>query len=268
MLLAHAWLIWRLQSPGLIYRMFCVVRRLYSATQCLSNPNNRQRIAGIFRCQLAQGYPEGLRSSLVILVLVNLPLSPLANSLSDTLAISQGEQGQEIDVKLAGQIGGSTNAMAVEGNRAYVGVGPRLVILDVSEPWQPTFLGQTGVLPGIVRGLTYRHLWTDRDAGPLAGIGHTFEVTPYYVETSERAYLAPGTTYTVTLQYDETERGPVVEDTLAFYWWDGSRWLKEPSSVVDSGRNTLTATPDYLSLWAVLGKTRRTYLPLMLRAAA
>ena len=46
-----------------------------------------------------------------------------------------------------GQIGGSINAVAVEGNYAYVALGPRLVVLDISDPTKPTKVGQTGMLP-------------------------------------------------------------------------------------------------------------------------
>jgi len=39
----------------------------------------------------------------------------------------------------------------VEGNYAYVGVGFRLVILDISDSANPTVVGQTEVLPDIVQ---------------------------------------------------------------------------------------------------------------------
>ncbi len=39
----------------------------------------------------------------------------------------------------------------MQGNYVYLGVGPRLIILNVSNPAQPAFVGQTDVLPGTVR---------------------------------------------------------------------------------------------------------------------
>ena len=57
-------------------------------------------------------------------------------------------QQQAQNVELVGQIGGVTYAMAVQGTYSYIGVGPRLVILNVSDPSHPTVVGQTGVLPG------------------------------------------------------------------------------------------------------------------------
>ncbi|MER3545820.1 MAG: hypothetical protein C4311_14815 [Chloroflexota bacterium] len=54
------------------------------------------------------------------------------------------------DAALIGQIGGSAYAVAVQGHCAYIGVGPRLVIVDISNPAQPVAVGRTRVLPSIV----------------------------------------------------------------------------------------------------------------------
>ena len=99
----------------------------------------------------------------------------------------------------------------------------------------------------------------------LIGIGHFFNVTAVYSGTGQPAQIAPGQTYTVTVRYTDAEKGPAIENTLALYYWDGSGWVKEPSSVVDTAANTVTATPNHFSLWAVLGETKRAYLPLVLR---
>ena len=57
------------------------------------------------------------------------------------------------NVELVGQIGGLSCAVAVQGDYVYLGVGPRLVVLDVSNPANPTVVGRTEVLPDIVRGV-------------------------------------------------------------------------------------------------------------------
>jgi hypothetical protein len=49
---------------------------------------------------------------------------------------------------LFGQTGGATRAVAVQGDYAYLNVGPRLVILDVADPTRPVVAGQSAVLPG------------------------------------------------------------------------------------------------------------------------
>jgi hypothetical protein len=56
-------------------------------------------------------------------------------------------------VEFVGQIGGSSYAVTVSGTLAYVGMGSRMVILDVSEPATPTIVGQTPPLPGTVKGI-------------------------------------------------------------------------------------------------------------------
>ena len=60
---------------------------------------------------------------------------------------------QAQNVELVGQIGGVTYAVAISGTLAYIGVGPRLVILNVADPAHPAVVGQTGVLPGVAYGV-------------------------------------------------------------------------------------------------------------------
>jgi len=102
--------------------------------------------------------------------------------------------------------------------------------------------------------------------GNLVGIGHLFDVTAVYSSTGQPAQ--PMQPYTITVQYTDTEKGPAIENTLGLYYWDGSQWIKESSSMVDTAANTVTASPNHFSRWAVLGETRRVYLPLVLRGYA
>jgi Tol biopolymer transport system component len=99
----------------------------------------------------------------------------------------------------------------------------------------------------------------------LIGVGHFFDIDAVYESTGQPAQPAPGQTYSVTISYSDEEEGPAIEDTLALYYWSGSQWVQEPSSVVDGANNTVIAAPNHLSLWAVLGETWRTYLPLVVR---
>ena len=41
--------------------------------------------------------------------------------------------GQSDNVDLVGQLGGVTNDVAVQGEYAYIGLGPRLAVLDITE---------------------------------------------------------------------------------------------------------------------------------------
>lgn len=51
------------------------------------------------------------------------------------------------------QLGGTRNAIEISGQIAYVGVGPRLHLFDISNPTAPLHLGQSPVAPGIIRDL-------------------------------------------------------------------------------------------------------------------
>ena len=78
-------------------------------------------------------------------VLAQLPsIDPLEN---DRMANAQ-QQAQ--NVLLQSQVGGTPGGVAFQGSYAYVGVGPRLVIMNVSNPAQPVFVGQTDLLPSRV----------------------------------------------------------------------------------------------------------------------
>jgi len=55
------------------------------------------------------------------------------------------------ELEFVHQIGGSTDDVAVRDQLAYIGLGPRLVILDVSDPANPQQLGESEVLPYTVQ---------------------------------------------------------------------------------------------------------------------
>jgi hypothetical protein len=99
--------------------------------------------------------------------------------------------------------------------------------------------------------------------GPWMTVGHIFRVEAMYDDTGEAA--EPAQPYTVTVVYKDAERGPAIETSLALYYWDSDsvQWVAEPTSEVNSESNTVTATPDHLRLWALLGGTHRFYLPLL-----
>jgi hypothetical protein len=111
--------------------------------------------------------------------------------------------------------------------------------------------------------VNYKQLLYDENVGELVGIGHTFDISAVISDTGEVANLAPGQTFTMTIQYSDDEKGAVIEDTLALYSWDGTNWVKEATSSLDPVNNLITATSSHLSLWAVLGETNRFYFPVI-----
>jgi hypothetical protein len=100
--------------------------------------------------------------------------------------------------------------------------------------------------------------------GDLTGIGQVFQMSAVYSGTTQSAEPAPGQRYTVTVQYTDVENKMVKEESLALHYWDGTHWVQE-SSTVDPAADTVTAAPNHLSLWAVLGEPHRIFLPLVLR---
>jgi parallel beta-helix repeat protein len=53
-----------------------------------------------------------------------------------------------------GQAGGPTQGIAVQGNYAYIGVGPRLIVVDISNPASPHPIGATTPFDYFVQGVT------------------------------------------------------------------------------------------------------------------
>lgn len=52
-----------------------------------------------------------------------------------------------------GQIGGNTYAVAAQGDLAYIGIGPRLAVLDLAAPNAPALVGLSQPIPGVVRSI-------------------------------------------------------------------------------------------------------------------
>lgn len=56
-----------------------------------------------------------------------------------------------VAAELIGQIGGATYALAASGPYVYLGVGPRVLVLDVANPAAPQQIGQSAALPAVVQ---------------------------------------------------------------------------------------------------------------------
>lgn len=85
---------------------------------------------------------------LVILILVN----PFLSGSSVATSIPDQPNGQG-SLTISGQIGGPTQAVAVAGNYALVGVGTRLVVVDITNPSSPSEVGATAPLASDVTGI-------------------------------------------------------------------------------------------------------------------
>lgn len=101
------------------------------------------------------------------------------------------------------------------------------------------------------------------DSGESLIVGKAFEITAVYSDTGKP--VTPQNPYEIEFHYTTASKGPVIESTLAFYYWDGAHWQQEPSSALDAANNKVTAAPDHFSVWAVMGETNRLYLPVVIR---
>jgi hypothetical protein len=68
-------------------------------------------------------------------------------------SLSAAQPAQPTGWQVVGQIGGPTQAVAVQGNYAYVGVGLRLVVLNVTDPVTLTEVGTTAPFPYFVEDI-------------------------------------------------------------------------------------------------------------------
>jgi len=66
-------------------------------------------------------------------------------------------QEQTGGIDLVGQIGGALANVVIQGDYAYLAVGSRVVVVDVSTPTQSTFVGQTDALPNSVSALAIKN---------------------------------------------------------------------------------------------------------------
>ena len=67
----------------------------------------------------------------ILLPIISLPIPLTARSFAGPLSHRLADN--PVAVELVAQTGGVTNAVAVQGNYAYAGVGPRLIVLDTSD---------------------------------------------------------------------------------------------------------------------------------------
>jgi oligopeptide transport system substrate-binding protein len=99
-------------------------------------------------------------------------------------------------------------------------------------------------------------------------IFNAFEVAAFKL-SDPGVKVDPLLPYQVKVAYSPVELqglGYLDENTLALYYWDDveNKWVKEPTSAVDTLNNFVTAAPDHFSTWVVMGG-RSIHLPLMVR---
>ena len=100
-------------------------------------------------------------------------------------------------VELVGQVGGPAHGVAMVGRYAYLGVGPRILILDMANPVTPVVVGQSAILPAFVEGVAvvegYAYV-----ADGQAGL-RVINVSNPAMPTEVGGYDTPGWAYSVAV---------------------------------------------------------------------
>jgi hypothetical protein len=84
--------------------------------------------------------------------MLNWPIARVLTCLASFLVAVEAVA--DIRIDLVGHWGGSVHAVDMGGSYAYVGVGPRLVVVDLSNPAVPARIGQTPPLGHIPTAIT------------------------------------------------------------------------------------------------------------------
>ena len=70
--------------------------------------------------------------------------------------------------------------------------------------------------------------------------------------------------YTLTVTYTPSSLGSAIESTLHVYSWNGSQWVAE-AGTLDMAANRLVVHPNHMTYFALLGETKRIYLPMVVK---
>jgi hypothetical protein len=85
--------------------------------------------------------------------MVTAEVSPTATLAPAFESLGPLPSSQEMTLTIVGQWGGTPQSMALAGTTAYIGFGPRLLVVDVGDPGAPRLLGQSDILPDLIRGV-------------------------------------------------------------------------------------------------------------------
>ncbi|MAT97142.1 MAG: hypothetical protein CL608_08370 [Anaerolineaceae bacterium] len=111
--------------------------------------------------------------------------------------------------------------------------------------------------------VTVTHMAIFQDIPPTnrIPIGRAFEITAVFSDTGQTAVLQKP--ISVTVPYNPSRVGHLIDGTMALYYWDGAAWQKSDTSIINPQTNIITATLPYQTIWQLQGETNRIYMPIM-----
>jgi hypothetical protein len=97
------------------------------------------------------------------------------------------------------------------------------------------------------------------------GIGHAFVVSATDTANDRPLVALPaGQTYKLEVTYTPQELNGVNEATLSFYYWNGSTWVKQ-TTTVNPTTHKLTTLTNRFGLWTVMTGNLNVFLPILRR---
>jgi hypothetical protein len=93
--------------------------------------------------------------------------------------------------------------------------------------------------------------------GQLRGMDHFFDL-----DGAQTVFAMP---LALTVSYSESMRGPIVPGTENLYRWQDSQWVTDSITLASRRSDGLSAQITHLSLFGVLGESRRAYVPIVLK---
>ncbi|MCL4872227.1 MAG: hypothetical protein KJ063_24980 [Anaerolineae bacterium] len=141
-----------------------------------------------------------------------------------------------LSFEVVNQIGGEITAVEVKSDVAFLGIGPRLVALDVTDPSRPQVMGQSDVLPGVVQDFVLvgelafvttgeNGFWVIDISNP-----HTPQVVSFKPQSAKAQQIAYQDAHLFVLGMKE---GEALENELVIYS------IANPENVVEINRLTL-----------------------------
>jgi hypothetical protein len=107
-----------------------------------------------------------------------------------------------------------------------------------------------------------RHPLSLPPVAPHLTVGAPF--VNYAIGTASETALQPLQPYTLDIYYEPSDLGGQ-SSVLGLYYWDGSAWIPEPSTLIDPTTHHILATPSRFGWWVILRHPDQIYLPAIRR---
>lgn len=164
------------------------------------------------------------------------PLPTATTSLWPSILVDQMDFETELTFEMVNQIGGEITAVDIIDNTAYLGIGPRLVILDVSNSTSPQLIGQSDILSGVVQDFVlvgnFAYVATGQNGFWIIDVSNPFspQVVSFKSQTSEAQQIKYQDDHLFVLGMKE---GEALENELVIYS------LTEPENITERSRLSL-----------------------------